>query len=179
MNPSHTTIWKHALRAVIVLFGLTLPVLAATATGTPSARAVAQTSPAAKRPAPDPQQIQADVRSVLRQQVSAWNHGNIEAFMSGYKDSPETTFISKHVEHGYQEILKRYQRRYATRSAMGVLRFSGLHVQVLCANYAVATGEFHLTRKAAAGRDASGVFSLLFQKTASGWKIVLDHTSAS
>jgi ketosteroid isomerase-like protein len=179
MNPSHTSIWKHSPRAGIVLFGLILLALAAIATGMPSPRAVAQTLPAAKPLAPHPQQIQADVRSVLRQQVSAWNHGKIEAFMSGYKDSPETTFISKHVEHGYQEILKRYQRRYATRSAMGILRFSGLHVQVLCANYAVATGEFHLARNAVGGGDASGVFSLLFQKTASGWKIVLDHTSAN
>jgi ketosteroid isomerase-like protein len=179
MNSSHMTIWKHSRRALIVPFGLILLVLAAAATGTPSARAVAQTLPAAKPLTPPPQQIQADVRSVLRQQESAWNHGNLEAFMSGYKDSPETTFISKHVEHGYREILKRYQRRYATRSAMGILRFSGLHVHVLCANYAVATGEFHLARNPAGGGDASGVFSLLFQKTASGWKIVLDHTSAS
>ena len=177
MHPSHTTIWKHSRRATHVLSALILLVLAAAETC--SVRAVAQTSPTAKPLAADPQQIQADVRSVLRQQESAWNHGDIEAFMSGYKDSPETTFISKHVEYGYQEILKRYQRRYASRAAMGMLRFSGLHVHVLCANYTIATGEFHLARNAAGGGNASGVFSLLFQKTASGWKIVLDHTSAS
>jgi ketosteroid isomerase-like protein len=39
------------------------------------------------------------------------------------------------------------------------------------------TGSYHLTRTAAGGGDASGIYSLVFRKTAGGWKIVLDHTN--
>jgi ketosteroid isomerase-like protein len=44
--------------------------------------------------------------------------------------------------------------------------------------HAVVTGHFHLTRSAAGGGDASGVFSLVFEKKPTGWKIILDHTSS-
>jgi ketosteroid isomerase-like protein len=41
----------------------------------------------------------------------------------------------------------------------------------------VVTGRFHLARSASAGGDAQGIFSLVFEKTSTGWKIILDHTS--
>jgi ketosteroid isomerase-like protein len=43
--------------------------------------------------------------------------------------------------------------------------------------YAIATGRYHLARSAAGGGDATGIFSLVWQKSADGWKIILDHTS--
>jgi ketosteroid isomerase-like protein len=49
----------------------------------------------------------------------------------------------------------------------------------LGANYAVVTGKFHLARTVAGGGDAQGIFSLVWEKTAEGWKIILDHTSAT
>lgn len=119
------------------------------------------------------------IRHVLATQEAAWNRGDVVAFMHGYEDSPQTTFIGKTVEHGYQRILARYQRAYATHEAMGHLDFSGLEVRMLGDNHAVVTGRFHLTRSAGGGGDASGVFSLVFEKTPAGWKIILDHTSSS
>jgi ketosteroid isomerase-like protein len=50
-------------------------------------------------------------------------------------------------------------------------------VRPLDAGYAVVIGRFHLDSKAEAGGESSGIFTLLFHKTANGWKIVLDHTS--
>jgi ketosteroid isomerase-like protein len=61
---------------------------------------------------------------------------------------------------------------------MGHLDFSDLDVRMLGLEHAVVTGRFHLTRSAAGGGDASGVFSLVFEKKASEWKIILDHTSS-
>jgi uncharacterized protein (TIGR02246 family) len=119
------------------------------------------------------------IRQVLANQVSAWNRGDVVTFMRGYDDSPQTTFIGKSVEHGYEMILARYQRSYATREAMGQLEFSGLEVRMLGQDHAVVTGHFHLTRSRAGGGDASGIFSLVFEKEPSGWKIILDHTSSS
>ncbi len=98
--------------------------------------------------------------------------------MHGYDDSPQTTFIGKSVEHGYQMILARYQRNYASRDAMGHLDFSDIDVRMLGEDHAVVTGHFHLTRTQAGGGDASGNFSLIFEKKAGVWKIILDHTSS-
>ncbi len=118
------------------------------------------------------------IRQVLSDQAIAWNRGDVVTFMHGYDDSPQTTFIGKSIEHGYAMILARYQRSYSTREAMGQLEFSGLEVRMLGADHAVVAGHFHLTRTKAGGGDASGIFSLVFEKEPSGWKIVLDHTSA-
>jgi uncharacterized protein (TIGR02246 family) len=123
---------------------------------------------------------QADaVKQVLADQENAWNRGDIAAFMTGYADSPQTTFIGTTIEHGYRSIFARYQKKYASREAMGHLDFTNLTVRMLGADHAVVTGHFHLTRSATGGGDASGIFSLLFEKEAAGWKIILDHTSAS
>ena len=117
------------------------------------------------------------IRRVLSDQVEAWNRGDIDTFMKGYDDSPNTTFIGKMVRHGYQDVLRGYHERYPTRENMGTLEFADLAVKMLGSDYASVTGTFHLKRTAAGGGDASGVFSLLFQRTRAGWKIILDHTS--
>ena len=113
----------------------------------------------------------------MAKQAAAWNRGDIDSFMRGYEDSPQTTFLGKSVEHGYAAILARYKRAYANKEAMGTLEFSDLEVRMLGQDYAAVTGKYHLTRSAAAGGDASGVFSLVWEKTAEGWKTILDHTS--
>lgn len=119
----------------------------------------------------------ATIQRALEDEANAWNAGDIDSFMQTYKDSPETTFIGKSIEHGYAPILERYKKAYANRAAMGKLDFSGLTVRDLGPDYAVAVGKFHLARSADGGGDLSGIFSLVWQKTAGGWKIILDHTS--
>src|SRR4030081_1235338 len=93
--------------------------------------------------APAPHEI--PIRKVLTDQVAAWNRGDIETFMQGYENSPETTFIGKTVEHGWQQVLDNYRVRYPTREAMAHLEFSDLSVKMLGANYASVTGRFHLS----------------------------------
>ena len=118
------------------------------------------------------------IRQVLADQQSAWNRGDVATFMHSYDDSPETTFIGRTIEHGYQMILARYQRNYDSPEAMGKLDFTDITVRMLGRNAAVVTGHFHLTRTQAGGGDAAGIFSLVFEKKAAGWKIILDHTSS-
>ena len=120
---------------------------------------------------------EAAIRGVLNAQAASWNRGDVAAFMQGYKNSPSTTFVGKSVAHGYAAILARYQKIYAGQEKMGQLTFDGLEVNRLDAHYATVTGHFHLTRTAGAGGNAEGIFSLVFEKTKSGWKIILDHTS--
>ena len=125
----------------------------------------------------------AAIRQVLHQQQVAWNRGEIVDFMHGYKDAPDTTFIGSTVRKGYRKILDSYRKHYATRQQMGQLTFSDMDVRLLPGasgevRYAAVTGHFHLDRTARgeAAQD-DGVFSLLWEKTANGWKIILDHSS--
>jgi uncharacterized protein (TIGR02246 family) len=122
-------------------------------------------------------QPEAAIQHLLDQQTTDWNRGDVEAFMKSYEDSPSTTFVGQTVQYGYATILERYKKLYATPDAMGKLTFTHLAIRILDGNYAVATGNFHLERTAAGGGNADGIFSLLFKRDASGWKIILDHTS--
>lgn len=119
-----------------------------------------------------------EVRAVLDKQVAAWNQGDIEAFMTTYLDSPELTFNGKDgVTRGYRPVLERYRKRYGTREAMGVLKFSEIEVRMLGEDAALVLGRFELTRSKAGGGNASGRYTLVLRKTAAGWRIVHDHTS--
>jgi len=123
------------------------------------------------------------IRQVMDQQQAAWNRGDVADFMRGYKDASDTTFVGTSVRKGYQTILESYRRHYANKAQMGRLTFSDFDVRLLPdahgdVRYAAVTGRFHLDRTAhgEAAKD-DGVFSLLWEKTADGWKIILDHSS--
>jgi ketosteroid isomerase-like protein len=74
-------------------------------------------------------------------------------------------------------VLAGYMKRYPTPEKMGTLRFSDLEIHALGADYASVLGRFHLERSKEGGGEAAGIFTLLFHKTAHGWKVILDHTS--
>jgi ketosteroid isomerase-like protein len=118
-----------------------------------------------------------DVIKVLLAQEAAWNRGDLPAFASGYKDSPDTLFITHQISRGYAGLLDQYKRDYPTRAAMGTLAFSELEVRPLDENYAVCIGKYHLERGKKDGGNAGGIFSLVFEKTTDGWKIIIDHTT--
>lgn len=125
----------------------------------------------------------AAIRQVMAAQQAAWNRADIDAFMHGYKDAPDTTFVGSSVRKGYRAILDSYRRHYAGKAQMGRLTFSDIDVRLLPGTggevrYAAVTGRFHLDR-ATHGEVAQddGVYSLLWEKTAQGWKIILDHSS--
>ena len=120
---------------------------------------------------------EAAIRHLLDQQTTDWNRGDVDAFMKGYEDSPNTTFVGQTVQYGYATIRDRYKKLYTTPAAMGQLTFTHVAIRVLDANYATATGNFHLERTAAGGGNADGIFSLLLKKEPQSWKIILDHSS--
>ncbi len=123
------------------------------------------------------------IEQVMAQQQAAWNRGDVDDFMHGYKDASDTTFVGSSVRKGYRDILASYRQHYATKAQMGRLIFSAIDVRLLpgadgVVRYAAVTGRFHLDRSAR-GEVAKddGVFSLLWEKTPGGWKIILDHSS--
>lgn len=118
---------------------------------------------------------EAAVRKLLDDQVVAWNHGDIDAFMAGYWNSENVQFVSASgVTHGYAEVLARYKKGFPTQAAMGQLSFTGLEIHLDCADSAYAIGQFHLALEP---NNPSGYFTLNFRKFKDGWKIVVDHTS--
>lgn len=117
----------------------------------------------------------ADILYAIKTQQTAWNRGDIPAFMDTY--SGDCTFVGSEILRGRDAVLARYRKRYPTKAAMGTLRFSGLEIKLLGTDYASVIGRFRLERPKGDGGNASGVFTLLFRKTAQGWKILLDHTS--
>jgi ketosteroid isomerase-like protein len=122
-------------------------------------------------------QQELDIVKVLLAQESAWNRGDIEGFARGYKDSPDTIFLSRQLSRGYAGLVEQYHRDYPTKAAMGTLAFSDLEVRPLDDHYAVCLGKYELERSKKEGGRAEGLFSLVFEKTEKGWKIIIDHTT--
>jgi ketosteroid isomerase-like protein len=118
-----------------------------------------------------------DVVKVLLAQEKAWNDGDLDGYAKGYKNSPDTIFIGKQISRGYAQMLEDYKHNYPTKASMGTLGFSELEVHPLSDTFAVCLGKYHLDRSKKEGGPADGSFSLVLEKTADGWKIVLDHTS--
>ena len=120
---------------------------------------------------------EAQIHAVLDAQVTAWNRGDVAAFMQGYWNSPDTEFVgSNGIVRGWQLILDRYRKAYPDRAAMGHLEFSDLEIQMLGSDAALVVGRFHLQRQSDTPR---GVFTLVFRKFPEGWRIIHDHTSAT
>ena len=117
------------------------------------------------------------VIKVLLAQENAWNKGDLMGFASGYKDAPDTLFITKQVARGYAGLLDSYRHDYPTRAAMGTLAYTELEVRTLDENFAVVIGRYHLDRGKKDGGNADGIFSLVFENTDKGWKIIIDHTT--
>ena len=119
----------------------------------------------------------AAITTLLTGQTADWNRGDLDAFASGYKNSPDILFIGHTIEHGYAGMLDGYKQHYPTREAMGTLSFTQLAVQPLDEHFATATGHYHLARSAKGGGDADGYFLLVLERTPAGWKIVRDDTT--
>ena len=118
-----------------------------------------------------------DVVKVLTIQERAWNKGDLDTYAQGYKNSPDILFIGHQVSHGYAGMLADYKGNYPNKDAMGTLAFSALEPHILDDHFATVAGRYHLDRTKKYGGPADGIFSLVFEKTDSGWKIILDHTT--
>ena len=117
------------------------------------------------------------IRSVLRAQQDAWNHGDIDGFMNGYARSRSTIFVSEDtVKRGWETVRARYRKKYSDRAKMGLLTFSDLEIASLGPDAAVVLGRWKLKRTQ---DQPHGRFTLIFRRLPEGWRIVHDHTSAA
>jgi len=118
-----------------------------------------------------------EIRAVILAQQGAWNRGDIDGFMNGYARARSTVFVSEDtVTRGWQTVRDRYKKRYSDREKMGTLTFSDLEITPLGGDAAIALGRWKLKR---AKDEPHGRFTLIFRRSAEGWRIVHDHTSAA
>jgi uncharacterized protein (TIGR02246 family) len=119
------------------------------------------------------------ITSILRAQQDAWNRHDLEAFMSGYWNSPDLTFFSGGREnHGWQQAFDHYRAAYTSPGHdMGKLEFANLRVESLGPDAAFVRGEYHLTMPD--GKTPHGLFTLILRKFPDGWKIIHDHSSSA
>lgn len=124
----------------------------------------------------DPREAdRAKIAAVLTAQQTAWNRGDVDAFIVGYWESRELTFSgSSGIARGFDGVRQRYKKNYPDRAAMGQLAFSDLEFRFLGPDAALVLGKWHLKRD---NGDLGGVFSLVWQRFPDGWKIIHDHTS--
>ncbi len=115
------------------------------------------------------------ILKVLETQQTAWNNADIDGFMKGYWKSDSLLFVgSTAPTHGWDATLARYKKSYPGKTAMGILTFDILKVDLLDPTNSFFFGAWPLTR---ANDAPGGYFTLWFRKINGEWKIVVDHTS--
>jgi ketosteroid isomerase-like protein len=122
----------------------------------------------------DSESIQDILLSIIHRQQDAWNNHNLEAFMADYWQSKDLTFQSRDQRlYGWDTLLNRYQTNYAG-DKMGTLTFSDIRITVLSADSAYALGRWEVNQE---DTTKNGVFTIIFKRFSSGWKIIHDHSS--
>lgn len=118
-----------------------------------------------------------EILSVMAKQVDGWNNGNIDQYMDGYWQSDSLRFASGGtVTYGWKKTLDRYKKHYDSKQKMGTLIFSKIEVAMISDSAAIVFGQWKLKREQ---DEPWGLFTLLFKKLESGWKITADHTSSA
>ena len=118
----------------------------------------------------------APIDALLTAQQAAWNHGDLEGYMAGYLHSDALIFTSGgKIRRGWQDAYDHYKARYASDpAAMGQLGFQIIEIDPIGSSGAIVLGRWTLTGTPHAG---GGVFTVVLERGADGWRIVHDHTS--
>lgn len=133
---------------------------------------------AAPGPAPAPATWSADeaqIRALTRASAEAWNRGDLKGHLSFYVDT--VTFMTRTgprpgvgaVEESFTKAYFRDGRPKQT------LSFDQVTVRPLGRDAALETGRFLLS--GGGEPDQSGWFTLVWVRTAEGWRAVHDHSS--
>jgi uncharacterized protein (TIGR02246 family) len=120
---------------------------------------------------------QLDVTKVILAQQAAWNTGDIDRYVSFYKNAPDTQAILGAPILGLDAIRKAYHVSFPNRETIGAIENSEITVRALGDNFALATGKYHLERTKKGGGDAMGTFTQIYEKTAAGWQIIFSENT--
>lgn len=118
---------------------------------------------------------EAEIRAATTASAEAWNRGDLKGHLAIYVDS--VTFMTRTGPRpGVAAIEQSFTTTYF-RDGMPKqqLRFEQTTIRRLDANSALETGRFILS--GGGEPEQSGWFTLVWVRTAAGWKAVHDHSS--
>jgi len=117
----------------------------------------------------------AAIRAATTASADAWNRGDLKGHVAIYVDS--VTFMTR---NGPRPGVAAIEQSFATTyfrdgQPKQQLRFEQVTIRRLDANAALETGRFVLS--GGGEPEQSGWFTLVWVRTAAGWKAVHDHSS--
>ena len=117
------------------------------------------------------------IRTLMNNQITSWNNGDIDAYMDFYWKSDSLQFIgSKGLTYGWDNTLLNYKKSYSTKEEMGTLSLDNLNCKDLKNNSYLINGKWYLKRNEEL-KDLNGHYTLIWKKIDGQWKIIYDHSS--
>ena len=116
----------------------------------------------------------AAIRAALDTTAAGWNRGDLATYMSVYTDSVTSNGADRFLtgKAGVEDVMRRGFWR--TGRPLQQLRYEQVTVNMLGADHALVTGKFVLT--GADRPDRTGLFTSVWVRTASGWRMMHDHS---
>ena len=112
----------------------------------------------------------------MNESAEAWNRGDVDGFLASYKDDAMTAFMAPTITYGIPDIKARYLRSYFKDGRpKAQLTYGDLKYRALGDDYVLMTGRWYLTESD--GKKQEGYYSLVWERTQAGWKIIHDHSS--
>jgi uncharacterized protein (TIGR02246 family) len=118
--------------------------------------------------------IQNEIQRIMDEQKAAWNAGSVEGFMKFYWKTDDFIFQGGNRRlQGWDELLAMYKKNYSGEN-MGKLDFTDVEIHVISEKYAYVLGRWQVILKDSL---KEGLFTLIFKKFDTGWRIIVDHSS--
>lgn len=120
----------------------------------------------------------ADSVEIMRQLASSqdgWNEANLAKHVALYVDS--VTFMTgQGPRPGRDRVVESFSRTYfRDGKPIQALAFDRVALRALGPDHVLMTGNFHLT--GGNQPEQSGWFTLIWTRTADGWRVIHDHSS--
>lgn len=130
-------------------------------------------------------QVKGDLKTVLnniKAQELAWNHADLDGYMSFYWNNDSLMFIGKSgITYGWKNTFENYKKGYPTAEAMGKLSFEIVKMEQLNSKKVHVVGKWELKKgdvtNSVTNKTVGGYFTLIWTKINGKWFIVSDHTS--
>lgn len=118
---------------------------------------------------------ESQILAVLNASTDAWNRGSLAGHLAIY-DPSVTAMTKQGPRAGVTPIEEAFSRSYfRDGKPKQKLRTEEVAIRMLSAESALMTGRFILS--GGEEKEQSGWFTLVWKRTASGWRVIHDHTS--
>jgi uncharacterized protein (TIGR02246 family) len=116
-----------------------------------------------------------EIRTLLEEQASCWNRGELDRYLSYYAEDAVYLPGGDEPLHGAEAIVRSLKARYGfdTRPP-GRLTYERLFSRLVALDLAIAVGRYRLEPGGSAF-PRTGQFSLVLRRRAWTWEIILDH----